>query len=81
MINNLIVWKNKIPSKEKIFSYYKKVDLIDPPPFTKENCKKFVKYIPFVDAEVLTITWILPNCYEQEFDSKPMQYHSYVFGY
>ena len=67
--------------KEIHFTSKQEVNLVDPEPFTKDNCNKFVKYIPFIDAEVLTITWRLPKCYEQAFDSKPMQYHSYVFGY
>jgi len=32
-------------------------NLVKPMPYTKLNCKKFVKYIPHINAEVLTISW------------------------
>jgi secreted Zn-dependent insulinase-like peptidase len=37
--------------------------------------------MPFQDAEVLSVYWILPRYYELFHDSKPMIYHTYMFDY
>ena len=55
-------------------------DLGSPPPYTKDNQSKLIKYVPVKDKDVLSFYWILPN-FELEHDSQPLNYFSHLFGH
>lgn len=55
-------------------------NLVEEPPFTDNEKGMFIRYVPVQDKDELSISWILPYTGEDH-DTKPVQYHSHLFGH
>lgn len=55
-------------------------DLGSPPPYTRENLGKLVKFVPVKDKDIITMIWVLPY-QQQDIKAQPLGYYSFLFGH